>query len=60
MLDVPTDVTDESQCKVMVGKTVAVFGRLVILINNAGLYVTLVQDRLPMQHKPIDTLQMIT
>gem|GEM_PF-9729 len=36
-LVVPTDVSDEVQCKVLVEKTIAVFRRLDILINNAGL-----------------------
>jgi NADP-dependent 3-hydroxy acid dehydrogenase YdfG len=33
---VPTDVSDESQCKALVEKTLAVFTRLDLLINNAG------------------------
>jgi len=39
VLVVPTDVSDEVQCKVLVGKTIEVFGRLDMLINNAGLAV---------------------
>ncbi|MEW5941663.1 MAG: SDR family oxidoreductase, partial [Chloroflexota bacterium] len=38
-LVVPTDVGDEAQCKALVKKTVATFGRLDMLINNAGLAV---------------------
>lgn len=38
-LAVPTDVADETQCKVLVEKAVAAFGRLDMLINNAGLTV---------------------
>jgi len=38
-LVVPTDVADEAQCKALVEKTVAAFGRLDMLINNAGLAV---------------------
>jgi short-subunit dehydrogenase len=33
----PADVSDETQCKALVEKTIAVFGRLDMLINNAGL-----------------------
>ena len=36
VLVVPTDVADEAQCKALVEKTVAAFGRLDMLINNAG------------------------
>jgi NAD(P)-dependent dehydrogenase (short-subunit alcohol dehydrogenase family) len=38
-LVVPTDVSDEAQCKALVEKTVTKFGRLDMLINNAGLAV---------------------
>lgn len=38
-LVIPTDVSDESQCKSLVEKTVAAFGKLDMLINNAGLAV---------------------
>lgn len=38
-LVVPTDVGDEAQCKNLIEKTVAAFGRLDMLINNAGLAV---------------------
>jgi short-subunit dehydrogenase len=38
-LVVPTDVADEAQCKGLVEKTIAVFGRLDMLVNNAGLAV---------------------
>ena len=37
VLAVPTDVSDEAQCKALVEKTIATFGRLDMLINNAGL-----------------------
>jgi len=36
---VPTDLREEAQCKALVEKTVAAFGRLDMLINNAGLAV---------------------
>jgi len=35
-LAIPTDMTNESQIKAMVAKTVSHFGRIDILINNAG------------------------
>ena len=37
VLVLPTDVADESQCKVLIEKTVEHFGQLDVLINNAGL-----------------------
>lgn len=40
ILVVPTDVGDEAQCKVLVERTIATFGKLDMLINNAGLAVT--------------------
>jgi short-subunit dehydrogenase len=36
---IPTDVADEVQCKALVEKTVAAFGQLDMLVNNAGLAV---------------------
>ena len=39
VLVIPTDVGDEAQCKNLIEKTVATFGRLDMLINNAGLAV---------------------
>ena len=39
VLVVPTDVSDEAQCRALVEKTIAAFGRLDMLINNAGLAV---------------------
>lgn len=38
-LAVPTDVADETQCRALVEKAVAMFNRLDLLVNNAGLAV---------------------
>jgi len=38
-LAVPTDIADEAQCRALVEKTITTFGKLDILINNAGLAV---------------------
>jgi len=38
-LAVPTDVADEAQCKTLVERAVATFGRVDLLVNNAGLAV---------------------
>jgi short-subunit dehydrogenase len=38
-LAIPTDIADEVQCKALVDRTVAAFGSLDMLINNAGLAV---------------------
>jgi len=38
-LVVPTDLSDETQCKELVEKTITTFGRLDMLVNNAGLAV---------------------
>jgi NAD(P)-dependent dehydrogenase (short-subunit alcohol dehydrogenase family) len=38
-LAVPTDVADEAQCKALIDKCIAEFGRLDMLVNNAGLTV---------------------
>jgi NADP-dependent 3-hydroxy acid dehydrogenase YdfG len=37
VLAIATDVSDECQCKALVDKTVAAFGKLDMLISNAGL-----------------------
>ncbi len=36
-ISVPTDVTDEQQCKALVNTTLRAFGQIDILINNAGI-----------------------
>ncbi len=46
-LVVPTDVSDEAQCKMLVEKTVAAFGQLDMLINNAGLAVIALLEDFP-------------
>jgi len=50
VLVVPTDVSDEAQCKTLVENTIAAFGRLDMLINNAGLAVSAVFDEFPDLH----------
>src|SRR5512139_2059889 len=49
-LVIPTDVADECQCKALIEKTVAAFGRLDMLINNAGLAVSALFDEFPDLH----------
>jgi len=38
-LAIQTDITDEAQCKALIEKTIGRFGRLDLLVNNAGLAV---------------------
>ena len=45
-----TDVSDEAQCKALVEKTVAAFGRLDMLINNAGMAASALLDEFPDLH----------
>jgi len=47
VLVVPTDVSDESQCKALIEKTIATYGRLDMLINNAGLAASALFDEFP-------------
>ena len=49
-LVVPTDVGDESQCKALIEKTITAFGRLDMLINNAGLAASALFDEFPDLH----------
>ena len=44
---IPTDVSDEAQCRELVEKTIAKFGRLDMLINNAGMAATALLDDFP-------------
>ena len=44
---IPTDVSDEAQCKALVWKTIEKYGRLDLLINNAGLAVVALLEDLP-------------
>lgn len=44
---IPTDVSDETQCRELVEKTIARFGRLDMLINNAGMAATALLDEFP-------------
>jgi len=46
-LVVPTDASDEAQCKALVEKTIQKFGCLDIMINNAGLAASALFDEFP-------------
>ena len=47
VLIVPSNVSDELQCKLLVEKTLTAFGRLDMLINSAGLAATALFDEFP-------------
>jgi NADP-dependent 3-hydroxy acid dehydrogenase YdfG len=49
-LAVPTDVRDESRCKELVDKTITSFGKLDMLINNAGMAASALFDEFPDLH----------
>jgi short-subunit dehydrogenase len=49
-LIVPTDISDEKQCKALVDKTIAAFGKLDMLINNAGSAASALFDEFPDLH----------
>ncbi len=44
---VPTDVSDETQCKALIEKTIAKYGKLDMLINNAGMAASALFDEFP-------------
>ncbi len=46
-LVVPTDVSDEAQCQALIDATVRAFGRLDLLINNAGLATSALLEDFP-------------
>jgi short-subunit dehydrogenase len=50
VLVVPTDVSDELQCKALIEKALAVFGRLDMLVNNAGLAASALFEEYPDLH----------
>lgn len=47
VLVVPTDVREETQCRALVERTVAAFGQIDVLINNAGFGIEGRFDQLP-------------
>jgi short-subunit dehydrogenase len=50
VLVIPTDVSDEAQCRLLIEKTIAEFGKLDMLINNAGLAASALFDEFPDLH----------
>ncbi|WP_211211131.1 SDR family oxidoreductase [Asticcacaulis biprosthecium] len=55
MLAVPTDITDPLAVKALFDKTLAVFGRLDVLFNNAGYNA----PALPLEELPLDELRAV-
>jgi len=47
VLVVPTDVSNEMQCKALIEKTINAYGKLDMLINNAGLAASALLDEFP-------------
>src|SRR5512141_468317 len=47
VLVAPTDVSNEMQCKALIEKTVAKYGKLDMLINNAGMAASALLDEFP-------------
>ncbi|MFT3894323.1 MAG: SDR family oxidoreductase [Anaerolineales bacterium] len=47
VLVVPTDVRDELQCKTLIDRTINTYGRLDMLINNAGMAASALFDEFP-------------
>jgi short-subunit dehydrogenase len=47
VLVVPTDVSNEMQCKALIEKTINAYGRLDMLINNAGMAASALLDEFP-------------
>lgn len=47
VIAVPTDVGKEAECKALIEKTIATYGRLDMLINNAGLAASALLDEYP-------------
>ncbi len=47
VLVIPTDVSDEAQCKALIDKTITTYGRLDMLINNAGMAASALFDEFP-------------
>jgi short-subunit dehydrogenase len=58
VLAVPTDVSDEAQCKTLVEKTIGQFGCLDLLINNAGLAATALFEDFPDLHLFRQTMEV--
>jgi short-subunit dehydrogenase len=58
VLVVPTDVSDEAQCKALIDKTISTFGGLDMLINNAGLAASALFDEFPDLHLFRRTLEV--
>jgi short-subunit dehydrogenase len=58
VLAIPTDVSNEFQCKALIEQTVADYGRLDMLINNAGMAASGLLDEFPDLHLFRQTLDI--